>query len=190
MKPRCSVNGCDRVAFCRGWCTAHYNRWQRGQAMAPPLKRMEMPLAERLWSRVVESDNGCRVWTGGRYHNKWAYGLIHCKDYRGATHRLAWILTFGEIPPGQMVLHRCDNPPCVNPDHLFLGTHADNMKDMAQKDRVMRGEKHPSAKLTAAQVREIRSLYPQLSATELGRRFGVSRSAVCQIVRGEIWKRA
>ena len=125
------------------------------------------------------------------------------------AHRVAWMLTNGAIPPGLHVLHRCDNPPCVRPDHLFIGTHTDNMRDMFAKgrrktvahsgdrhffrrfpERVLRGDRHPMAKLTAAKAEAIRTSYAQGDVTqeELAQRYGVSRPAISAIVTGRRWK--
>ena len=115
------------------------------------------------------------------------------------AHRIAWELTNGPIPVGLMVLHRCDRPPCIRPDHLFLGTHADNMRDMIAKGRapLHRGESNPHAKLTRSQVEQIRALYKGLqhrfrprtgpTQTELAEQFGVTQEHIASIVRGACW---
>lgn len=93
--------------------------------------------ATRFWSKVAKSP-GCWEWTGRR--DSWGYG----KTGRSArTHRVAWELSHGAIPPGLSVLHRCDNAACVNPEHLYLGTQADNMRDLRERRRM------PSARKTA-----------------------------------------
>jgi len=87
-------------------------------------------LAERLWSKVTKTET-CWTWTGAR--NRKGYGEIGAKGRVQKAHRIAWELTYGPIPEGLDVLHHCDNPPCCRPDHLFLGTDADNMADMMAK---------------------------------------------------------
>ena len=93
-------------------------------------------IAEQFWSRVEKTDS-CWLWTGST--NKYGYGLTHRGGPNQATtrraHRMAWELCNGPIPKGLWVLHKCDNPPCVNPDHLFVGNRSDNMKDAAAKGR-------------------------------------------------------
>lgn len=118
--------------------------------------------------------------------------MVSGRMYR--THRLSWELANGPIPDGLWVLHTCDNPPCVNPAHLFLGTAADNNADMIAKGRhaqqipAMRGEGNPSAKLRAADVRAIRARVALgASQAATARQFGVSRSLVNQVVRGHVW---
>jgi hypothetical protein len=109
------------------------------------------------------------------------------------AHRVAWELTNGPIPSGLCVLHRCDNPPCCNPAHLFLGTHADNMRDMESKGRGYTrnrfGELNHNVKLTSEQVIYLRFLYfaERRSQSEIGKFFGVEHSTVGRIVNGKSW---
>jgi hypothetical protein len=104
------------------------------------------------------------------------------------VHRLAYEIHAGEPPPkGLVVRHRCDNPKCVNPDHLELGTHAENMRDKVSRGRQVRGERSPSAKLTEDQVREIRSA-PEGQGRTLARKFGISNTQVSKIKNGHAWQ--
>ncbi len=91
-----------------------------------------MTVEERLKSKLVQDHAGCWIWMGG---NCRGYGHIKVKGKTKKTHRVAWELAYGPIPEGLFVLHHCDVPPCANPDHLFLGTHTDNMRDMIAKGR-------------------------------------------------------
>jgi hypothetical protein len=109
------------------------------------------------WQRIdaTGGPDACWLWTGARSGK--GYGTVHGSLPRALyTHRLAWELAWGPIPPGLCVLHRCDNPPCCNPAHLFLGTKAQNSADMVAKGRSARGERQHNARLNEAQVREIR----------------------------------
>lgn len=110
------------------------------------------------------------------------------------AHRVAWMLTNGPIPQGKghhgtCVCHRCDSPGCCNPAHMFLGSHADNMRDMKEKGRVAHGETHGRAKLTAVQVLEVRQ-HTEISGREFARRLGVDESNISRIRRRKTWREA
>jgi hypothetical protein len=132
--------------------------------------------------------SGCHIWIGGRQHK---YGAFRWGPGRSVrAHRAAWELHRGPIPDGLDVLHTCDVPLCVNPDHLWLGTHVDNNRDRDMKGRTgaPRGEKSPNAKLTAAKVQEIRFRYDlgELQK-DLAREFGVNQTAISSITRRRTW---
>lgn len=143
-------------------------------------------------SRVdVDQTTNCWLWNGSV--NSWGYGrTINNISPERAAHRISFHLHKGPIPRGLLVLHSCDVPRCCNPEHLFLGTNADNMRDMVRKGRrpARRGERSSAAKLTAAQVNEIRSSYElKQTVSSLSRRFGVSRRTIKFILDGVTWKR-
>lgn len=157
---------------------------------------------ERFWSLVVKGD-GCWTWTGQRHGR--GYGKFRAKIHGGSlAHRASWFFTHGAIPPGLVVMHTCDNRICVRPDHLQLGTQADNMADMGRKGRAvgpprgssppppkhsMPGETNPSAKLTADDARAIRA---SVGVTQrvLARRYGVGETTIARIQRGTRWATA
>lgn len=160
------------------------------------------PATARFWEKVDQAGD-CWVWLAHKDHagyGQFTYGL---KTIR--SHRVAWILTHGEIPNGLFVCHKCDNPSCVRPDHLFLGTHSDNMRDSYRKGRKVlpdrtrfvkghqqasRGEASHLAKLTSDQVLEIRRTYEQGGVTQeaLARKYGVERTTVRDIIHRRNWK--
>lgn len=147
-------------------------------------------LAERFWDKVKKGD-GCWEWTASRYpcgygKFKLANGLNGGRAVK--AHRQSWQLSNGDIPTGMHVLHRCDNRRCVNPSHLFLGTHADNMSDKAAKCRAPRGSAHASAMLTERDIPFIRGLgLIGFSQTDIAAMYGVSRSAVYLIQTRKKW---
>jgi hypothetical protein len=154
--------------------------------MAGPAPR---PLAARFWENVIKSDEGCWGWRGDRNNG---YGRIAHGPrglHRVRAHRLSWELSRGPIPHGLSVLHSCDNPPCGRPEHLCLGTRADNRRDMVAKGRDIAGERTPHARLREADVLEIyRSIAAGASQAAMATRFGVSRSQIWTIVHGRTWK--
>lgn len=150
------------------------------------------PPQERFWSRVDASggDGACWLWTGTTY--EFGYGQISVNGKNVAAHRYSWQLAHGD--PGQMdVLHSCDVPACVNPGHLWLGTHGDNNRDRHKKGRSVvpdpvRGEASRFSKLTAEQVREIRARYGKERTASIARDYGVSRQAVRKIALRLRWR--
>ena len=154
---------------------------------------MRVPLGERLAARTKVMPNGCWEFQGSR--NRMGYGHFG-GETRGSSvlaHRAAWTVANGPIPEGMCVLHRCDNPPCVRPDHLWLGTRLDNNRDMYAKGRNgktgLPGERHNLARLTWDDVRELRRLYADgVSGAALGRKYGVSGTQALRVAKGEFWK--
>lgn len=143
-------------------------------------------VAERFWAKVAKGD-GCWEWRGAL--NTGGYGMQVIQYRNTLAHRVSWELHNGPIPSGLLVCHRCDNRRCVRPDHLFLGTDADNFADMRAKGRHPRGEQHGRRRLTAAQVVEIRERYAAggVRLLDLSREFGVSQALLSLIVRGRKW---
>lgn len=151
-------------------------------------RRGLLSVEQRFWEKVSKTD-GCWEWTGSL--NNQGYGQIRIDGKSLLAHRVSWGMAFGPIPDGLLVLHRCDNPPCIRPDHLFLGTFADNSHDMIQKGRqVIRvGEDCVSASLTYRDVATIRELASTgLSSRKLAKQFGVSHTTILDIVRGNRYK--
>lgn len=159
--------------------------------MKGPARR---PIEERFWERV-ERTNTCWLWTGKAKHQH-GYGVLgrggHQAGMVGA-HRVSWEIHYGAIPKGMVVCHRCDVPACVRPDHLFLGTQADNMADAWEKGRrgtpSTKGERNGRAKLTWNEVRQIRTRWNAGNTqTELARIYGVPQTQISRIVRNLSWR--
>lgn len=150
------------------------------------------PLEDRFWSRVLKS-SGCWEWGGGRSSR--GYGAILVGGKQMGAHRVSWKIHFGSIPKGLWVLHKCDNPPCVRPDHLFLGDASSNAKDAFEKGRRVsppcdrRGIHNAAAKISSGDVVMIRRLYANgLTQAEIAKRFGLrSITSVSNILRGRTW---
>jgi hypothetical protein len=128
-------------------------------------------------------EDGCWEWNG--YRNADGYGLTKHNGKTSLAHRVAYILTKGPIPEGLGILHRCDNPPCCNPEHLFTGTQKDNYADARGKDRHTRGQRSSNAKLDEAAVRDIRSASVPL--LQLAKKYGVRFSLVWRVKKGLAW---
>lgn len=159
--------------------------WGRFCSKLCRIKFNTRPLAERFWEKVTKTKS-CWLWRAGRKQSKWDYGTIKESGKFGrmlSAHRVSWELHKGPIPKGACVLHTCDRPSCVNPAHLFLGTHADNVHDMMNKQRC------GVSKLTAEQVLNMRADYKsgKFKQVELAPRYGVSEGTVYHILRRRTW---
>ena len=182
----CSVPDCDLPHFVKGFCKKHYLRVYRSGT--PDRKRGGEPLPSFM-RRVLKCADGCWLWRGSkgdRYGTIWIPAL-------GKTvlvHRHSYRLHHGEIPEGLLVMHKCDVPLCVNPDHLMVGTPKDNMQDMIAKGRQSfigpRGEKSSLSKLTDESVREIRA--SAASNEELAGKYGVHPRTIYDIRRRHTWR--
>lgn len=158
------------------------------------LPLLSKKVLDRFWAKVARGDpRECWIWLGSKKASKDAYGRFKIKSYVTVTaSRLTYAIAYGEEPGELSVLHSCDNPPCCNPAHLFLGTVKDNSQDMVRKGRarngIRKGSSNGANKLTAKQVYAIwRCIRRGQNNTEIGRRFGVHHSTVSVIRRGKIW---
>jgi hypothetical protein len=170
----CLFPECSRSHLARGWCSGHYKQVASGRDPTP--LKVHLPVVPRIWTRVAKgAGNACWLWQGAT--NDRGYGLIGAgkKGQLAYVHVAVWESQHGPVPKGYEVCHKCDNPPCVR--HLFLGTHAENMVDMARKRR------SGMRKLTVAQVLKIRAAKVRGSShLDLAVKFGVSKSSIKDIV--------
>jgi HNH endonuclease len=153
-------------------------------------------MLDRFWNKVNKTSD-CWIWTASR--NKKKYGCFKLKGKTELAHRISWEIHNGTIPDGMSVCHHCDNPPCVRPDHLFLGTNKDNVNDRISKKRFVdfnwlkpyqqAGEKNPSSKLCQIDVDSIRKLYSDglMTRKELGLRYNVTRCCIDNIINKKSW---
>ena len=142
---------------------------------------------------IPEPNTGCHLWIAaksGKGYGRFTARVGGAKRTHGA-HRIAWTLTNGPIPAGMLVCHKCDNPPCVNPEHLFLGTPMDNTSDMKAKGRGACGEASGGSQLTSHAVTEIRALRAGGALMrEIAARFGVHKTTILNVLHGNSWKAA
>lgn len=168
-------------------------KW-RGKSEADTSEDMENRQV-RFWSKVKKTDS-CWFWTAGcNGGGRGYFSLSHNKSVIAS--RYAWQITNGKIPKYLFVLHKCDNGKCVNPAHLFLGTHDDNMRDMVEKNRQASGERNGRAKMRSVDVAWIKSSFPSVALIvggkrrakkELAKTFGVTVGAIAHAVKGRQWK--
>lgn len=159
-----------------------------------------MIMLEKVFNSRVEKGDGCWRWTGS--YNSKGYGRVVIKHVHYGAHRLSWMVHHGEIPEGLCVCHRCDNRWCVNPDHLFLGTHAENQTDCYEKGRRAygirhgshtkpesrpRGTLHARAKLNEDAVRDIRLMRGVVSQQALADKYGVPQTAISAVHLRKTW---
>lgn len=182
----CIIEGCDRPIkiMSRGWCGTHYSRWQRtGSTDTVRRAPNGTSLTERFWSKVDRrGPDECWLWTAGT-QQPYGHGALWDNGRMVGAHRVSWLLHYGPAPRGKWILHRCDVPLCVNPRHLYLGASERNVRDCFERGR------SPYQKLTVEQVQAIRAsitgTYGEQAA--LARAYGVTRSAIGDIVRGRRW---
>lgn len=184
----CIVPACSGRVYAYGHCKKHHRRLQKYGSTDLPQKPT---MLERLMRRV-EKTEACWLWVGGGISGKRPRGSFST-PWTTTPSRASWILHNGPVPAGLYVCHRCDNPLCVRPSHLFLGTAKENTQDMLQKGRhrasCHAGEPNPNASLAAQQVIDIRRASAQGAETKtLARKYGVSVTAIQRIINGSAWR--
>lgn len=142
----------------------------------------------RFDGKWATDEGGCHVWFAQKLRN--GYGIVWYQGRKHTAHRVSWMISNGQIPEGLEVAHSCDVRACVNPEHLWLASHAENMADMKAKHRQPTGERNGTAKLTAASVSEVRRKYSLGGVThmELATSLGVTSSAIQLVVSRKAWR--
>lgn len=172
-RPVSEIKGKDYCACGCGEITGSGRKYVTGH-------QTEKPLTERLWSKVAVSDpNSCWDWQGGL--NIGGYGQVNFRGRSMIASRVMWSFFNGEIPEGMCICHRCDRPQCCNPDHLFLGTPADNSQDRIEKGRPITNRRY-----TDEQIQEMRRLRDEgYTLGQISRRYGISFSYLSGVLNGK-----
>lgn len=185
-EPRCAYGPCEVAAKSNrgGLCSKHLNRQER-RGTLEDTATSHLTTEQRFWLNVDPKDpDACWEYQGCRHDH--GYGLISTRY----AHRFSYELHFGPFPQTLHVRHKCDNPPCVNPAHLELGTHADNMRDMANRGRASGGAQiREERKLTPEKVRAMRAdSAAGVGPSEMQRRYGVTRTTIKHVITRQTWK--
>lgn len=193
LNKRCGITGCDKTYYAHGYCGMHYQR-NRKNGSPDDGAMSHAPPEVRFMRRVEKSETGCWMWKGAG-SRKTGYGLCQPggKGTSGVlAHRFSYQMHKGPIPKGLHVRHSCNVRRCVNPDHLSVGTHQDNMDDMTTEQRVAaapKGEAHHAAVLNEEAVRDIRSRSKMRGfIAGLSKQYGVTKSTIGAVRNGSAWK--
>jgi hypothetical protein len=186
----CIVEGCNRKKYhSKFYCSMHYRRLKFTGTLDGGSKE-RLPLEQRFWKKVEKTD-ACWIWNGGKQDG--GYGVIGSGGKSGKqllAHRYSYQLHKGIIPESMVVMHSCDNPSCVNPDHLSIGTFKDNTQDALKKGRLktcfVKGEKNLSAKLKKSDVDYIKA-HNEMRGIDLAKMFNISPQTICDIRKGRYW---
>jgi hypothetical protein len=192
MRTRCSFEGCGKPSHARGYCNTHYARLRHTGTVANYRDALLTP--EDWFMRFVEFEcnSGCWLWSGAALpvtEKQLGYGLFRpAGGQMVRAHRYSYELFVGAIPAGLLACHHCDTPLCVNPAHLFAGTHHDNNEDCRAKGRMCSGERRPDAKLTEADVVALRVAWTDgRRQQDIADAFGVSRATARNIWLRKKW---
>ena len=189
---RCTIEGCESQFYAKNLCKKHYGRFirrgnpqelydPRGRIMAESLRQA----FERYFKRGNEKE--CWPWLGSVSHT--GYGELRYKSKTYRAHRVSYMLHISSFDDELFICHKCDNPPCVNPNHLFAGTANDNVQDKVNKNRQAQLQEHGRAVLNNQQAKEIKDLLAKgYARSQLAKMYHVSKSIIIDIDRGFTWK--
>lgn len=203
----CSIDGCEKPAIAKGFCSKHYQRFRSHGDPNKLLVLRNGTKEQKFWPFVLKTD-GCWLWTAPLVGG---YGRAFLKGKAIKAHRLSYLIHNGEIPKGLLILHNCDNTACVRPDHLYAGTVQNNTDDRESRGRsnipsrsgenhwmnkkpekVAHGERFNRSDLTSKKVIEIVTefLAGGITQAALAEKHGIGRKNLNLIIKGKIWKRA
>jgi hypothetical protein len=206
---KCCVDGCEREAFSQGgrwnsredaittkYCRKHLS-WLRKYGSTEMPRHAHGTVEQRFW-KFVDKTESCWLWNSGK--NAKGYGVMQATPEKGQkrgkmllAHRISYELHHGKLEKGDYVLHSCDNPPCVNPDHLRKGTQSENIREAILKGRkfvpIASGEANPRSKLTLVQAKFIKA-HPELGHKHIADMFGLSPNCIRGVRIGRTWKDA
>ena len=135
----CSIKNCNRIGIAYGLCRRHYDESRKPLRSKTRRKTPQERLEDIKSNYKINPKNGCHEWCGP--NTSLGYGFYTIQSSKDYAHRLFWEITFGPIPDGKQILHKCDNRCCVNPDHLYTGTQKENVEDMVRRGRHLGGHK-------------------------------------------------
>jgi hypothetical protein len=196
----CKVEGCIRTPKRKNYCDRHYQKYMKyGDPLAGRSVEFGLSNEQRFYNGIIKRDNGCWEWQGAISTCGYAQfaELINETDKRrryktARVHNWAYRNFKGNIPEGFEVCHKCDNTICVNPEHLFIGTHLDNMSDSSKKGRqgVNKADSNGRSKLTSEIVEIIRNktIWHHGERSRLAREFGVTPATISKLLKGDTWK--
>lgn len=186
IKNICSVKGCERKYLAKGYCPIHYERVKKNGDT-----RRTIDGSLSLYDKIIENSskqkNDCIIYNGTK--NIDGYGQIRYRNKFYRVHRVIFEHHNGSIPKGKIIRHKCDNPPCINIDHLLIGTQLDNINDKMLRKRQAKGEKQGASKLTEKQVLKIYELAwnGEILQRQIAKNFNVSKSIISDIKHGKTW---
>lgn len=183
----CSVDGCELPLRYTGYCNAHYLRLRRRGTLDLTRKLLTENDQSLFWSHVDKPDaDACWNWQLAK--DKDGYGVSKFNGKKIAAHRLSFYFATGKLSE-LWILHKCDNPSCVNPKHLYEGTNRENVRDRTERNPYQLGENNNRAKLTADKVRQARLLHQEgCRFSDLARQFGVVKGVIRAAILRETWR--